>query len=395
MEFLKVINLKAKYRFHIIGLVHLPCSKKYLGCAFTQKNLKLAKMLMDKGHEVYYYGAEGSDVPCTKFIQTHTIKQIANTWGDGDNRFEIGYDWKATGFRHDFNTTRTPLTNYFNQKVAEEINKIKQPDDFLVVTMGTYQKPIVDAVKLFLTVETGIGYRGSFAKYRAFESTYIQNFTYGSQHPFESINGNYYDRVIPNYFDKEDIEFSETPKDYYLYIGRLIQRKGVLTAIKACNFLNKKLLIAGQGGKVVDGKLIGEDFEAEPGTWEYIGYVDLEERKKLFAGAIATFVPTEYLEPFAGTHVESMLSGTPVITTDFGVFPDTVINGVNGFRCHTLQDFVYGAVKAPGLNRIGVAKLAEKYLMDNVVYLYLQWFDELHNVWESTISDKKGWHRLE
>ena len=33
--------------------------------------------------------------------------------------------------------------------------------------------------------------------------------------------------------------------------------------------------------------------------------------------------------------------------------------------------------------------------MDNVVYLYLKWFDELHNVWESTVSDAKGWHRLD
>lgn len=387
--------MKKCYRFFVIGLVHLPCSKKYMGCAFSMKNWKLCKMLLDAGHEVYYYGAEGSDVPCTKFIQTHTIKQIANTWGDGDNRFEIGYDWKATGFRHDFNQDRTPLTKYFNQKVVEEINKVKQPDDFLIVTMGTYQKPIVDAVKLFLTVETGIGYRGSFAPYRAFESTYIQNFTYGSQHPFESINGSYYDRVIPNYFDPEDVEFSEKSDDYYLYIGRLIQRKGVLTAIKACNHLGKKLIIAGQGGKVVDGKLIGEDFEADAGTWEYVGYVDVAERKKLFAGAMATFVPTEYLEPFAGTHVESMLSGTPVLTTDFGVFPDTVINGVNGYRCHTLQDFVENALRIKKLDRRTVYIYAQRFLMDNVVELYLKWFNELHNVWESTVSDKKGWHRLE
>jgi hypothetical protein len=34
-------------------------------------------------------------------------------------------------------------------------------------------------------------------------------------------------------------------------------------------------------------------------------------------------------------------------------------------------------------------------LMDNVVELYLKWFNELHNVWESTVSNKKGWHRLE
>lgn len=134
---------------------------------------------------------------------------------------------------------------------------------------------------------------------------------------------------------------------------------------------------------------------AEAGTWEYLGYADIEQRKKLFAGAIATFVPTEYLEPFAGTHVESMLSGTPVLTTDFGVFPDTVINGVNGFRCHTLKDFVENALRVKKLDRRVVALYADRFLMNNVIKEYLKWFDELHNVWESTISDKKGWHRLE
>ena len=65
---------KKVYRFHMLGLVHLPCSKAYLSCAFTQKNHKLARMLLSLGHEVFYYGAEGSDVPCTKFFETHTLK---------------------------------------------------------------------------------------------------------------------------------------------------------------------------------------------------------------------------------------------------------------------------------------------------------------------------------
>ena len=399
--------MKTKYTIHLIGLVHLPTSAQYMSCAFTQKNRKLAKMLTDAGHDVVFYGSEGSDVleyaghgkGVLTFIQTHTLEDIRRDYGDGDNRYEIGYNWHNTDFRHDFNSDRKPSTMKFYASVINHILETKKPDDILYLTQGYYQKPIADAVGLSLTVEGGIGYRGSFAKYRAFESAYIQNFTYGSEHPFESINGSYYDRVIPNYFSPEDVEFSDQKDDYYLFIGRMIKRKGIITAYKTAEALGKKLLIVGQGGVVTaNGSLTATtdpDFIFPKGNWEYLGYADVEKRKKLMAHAKVTFTPTEYLECFAGTHIESMLSGTPVITTDFGVFTGTVIDGLNGYKCHTLQDFVDNTLLAEKLDPKAIRAHAEKYLTHNVVKLYLKWFDDLHNVWESEQSDKaKGWHRL-
>lgn len=155
------------FRFHFPGLVHLPISETYMGCAFTQKIVKLSKMLLSLGHEVYLYGAEGSDAPCTEFIQTHTLEDIRRTWGDNPPVGELGYDWHKGNFRHDFNTKRTPLTGRFMLKCAKEINARKRQDDFLLLSQGQYHKPIADAVKLWLTCEPGVGYRGSFAKYRA------------------------------------------------------------------------------------------------------------------------------------------------------------------------------------------------------------------------------------
>jgi len=70
-------------RFHIPALLHLPVSEKYTGCAYTQKILKFSKMMLSLGHEVFIYGAEGSDVPCTEFIQTHSLQDIRDTFGDG------------------------------------------------------------------------------------------------------------------------------------------------------------------------------------------------------------------------------------------------------------------------------------------------------------------------
>lgn len=402
--------MSSKYTFHHLGLAHLPCSTHYLSCAFTNKLLKLNKMLCDLGHTVYFYGAKSTigDFDLEEyvnsknfhFVETHSVQDIAKDYGDGDNRTEIGYSWETQDFRHDLNSERKTSTLKFYAKATEEINKRKKPDHFVLATQGKYHKPITDAVNLFLTCESGIGYRGSVAgMFRSFESPYIQNFTYGSEQPFASMNGSYYDRVIPNYFDENDFEFKSKKQDYYLFIGRLIKRKGILTAYLATKAIGAKLIIAGQGGYIDHrGYLIDnqpQEFEiSNDSNWEYVGYVGKEKRKELMANAIATFTPTEYLECFAGTHVESMLSGTPPITTDFGVFPYTIpdyLNGKVGFRCNTLQDFVDATKKAKQVNHAFIRKYAERFLMENVALDFQKWFDDLYRVYLSTDGKTKGW----
>lgn len=403
-EFLKGYIMKHSFTFHLLGIPHLPQSRKYASCAFSQKNRKLAKMLIDLGHTVYFYGSEGSDVAeyCNSkrlhFVETHTLQDIRDSYGEGDNRFEVGYDWTSKDFKHDLSTDeKKPVTMKFNAMAIEHINKVKKDNHFLLITQGTYQKVIADAVGLYLTCESGIGYRGSYANFRSFESTYIQNFTYGSENPFASMNGSYYDRVIPNYFDDNDIEYSETKEDYYLYVGRMIQRKGLLTAYKACRDANVKLLMVGQGAMVNSvGELVGtenSDFTLPAGNWEYLGFADIEKRKGLMAKAKAVLTPTEYLEPFAGVHVEAMLSGTPVITTNFGVFPDTVIDGFNGYKCDVLDDFVKAIKKIEDLNPKEIRKHSEKYLMQNVALVFDKWFADLYQLYLSSKDNTvKGWH---
>ena len=380
-----------KYRFHVLGLVHLPTSEEYMACAFTQKNVKLCKMLMDMGHEVWLYGAENSTAPCTKFVQTHFLKDVRAAWGDGDNRYEIGYDWMRGQFRHDINEhPKKPVTMQYYSHAITTINKWKRPDDFVVVTQGMYQKPITDAVGLYLTVESGIGYRGSFVQFRSWESSYIQNFTYGSEHPRQSINGRYYDRVIPNYFDTKDFPFVEKKEDYLLFMGRMIQRKDVMTAIKTCQATGDKLILAGQ----LSNELNIEKIKSYPNV-EYVGYADAKKRAELMGKAKAVFTPSEYLEPFCGVHAEAMLCGTPVITTNFGAFTDYVIDGVNGYKCDTLQDFVDATTKVGALDPKKVRESAEQFTLESVSKVYQKWFDDLYQVYLSS-QDKnvKGWNYI-
>lgn len=386
---LPVRKMDKKFRFHLIGLHHLPTSEEYMSCAFTQKNVKMCKMLLDLGHEVYLYGAEGSDAPCTKFIETHTLSDIRQEWGDGDNRFNIGYNWHETQFRHDINKPASAVTKKARANIIKAILENKEPGDFLLVTQGTYQKEIADAVGLFLTVEPGIGYRGSYAKYRSFESTYIQYFTYGSEKPRQSINGNNYDRVIPNYFDEKDFPFESQKEDYYLFMGRLIQRKGLEIAIKAVEHLGGKLIVAGQKDDETKHLMNSP-------VIEYVGYADVHKRAKLMGRARAVFTPSTYLEPFCGVHAEAMLCGTPVITTNFGAFTDYVIDGLNGYKCNTLQDFVDAGKAVENLNPQVIRKYASKFTLDSVKWSYQRWFQDLYRVYESTVDKtKKAWHHLE
>lgn len=366
----------------------------------------MALMLKDLGHEVFLYGAEGSDAPHDHFIQTHTLSDIRQEWGEGWNLdwntgLGVGYDWRSTQFRHDFNATRTETTQKYYRVASKAVQENARKDDFLLLMQGYYQKPIADAARLYLTVEPGVGYRGSIkgplgdpqwtqGPFRAFESSYLQNFTYGSESPGKSVDGAYYDRVIPNYFEPQDFPYRAKKGDYYFYIGRMINRKGVRTAIKATAILGAKLIIAGQADAEIPTNSL-------PPHCKFIGYVDPKERAELMGNARAVFVPTIYLEAFGGTNVEAQLCGTPVITTNYGVFPETVKHGETGFLCNTLADFVNAGRNAHKLNPKKIRRHAERYLTTNVQWEFQEWFDDLYQLARSALYPEwegKGWNYL-
>lgn len=411
------------FRFHYLGIGHLPCTREYCHCAYTSKVYKLSKMLLSLGHEVFFYGCEGSTVPCTRYIVTHTLKDIRRDYGDGDNRFEIGYDYRLGDFRNDWGISpKKPSTDKFLAQAIQAINACKKSDDFLLLSMGLYHKPVADAVQLYLTCEPGIGYRGSYLNayksphtygsgakssgFRAFESHYMRSYMEGVETQNNCTDGKNYDRVIPNYFEDEDFRFEDKKQDYILYIGRMISRKGINVAYRAAKEAGVLLKLAGQGGYIrADGSFgsnVDPSINLPRGGWEYVGYADVEMRKELYANAKAVMVPTSYMEPFGGTHVESFISGTPAICSDYGVFPGTIpdlINGRIGFRCNTLDDYVKAIRKCQTFgpdDYQAIRKYGERFLMDNVRWDFEKWFQDLMRVYLSaTVPGEKGWGWVE
>lgn len=358
-----------KHRIHLLVTSWLPVSEHYQSCAFTQKAIKFSKMMLSLGHEVYIYGVKSRDFetpPCTEFIETHTLEDIRASYGDGNKDFEIGYNWmKEIGFKLDNNGEWSQASEAYFNGIRRELPKRMKENDIVCATFGAYYGTLLNELKIELFAEYGIGYPNVIAQYRAYESSYIQNYTYGK---FKEESFRAFDRVIPNYFDPEVLPFADRKEkqDYLLYLGRLIPRKGIFVAARMAAATHTKLLLAGQGDIEISGPWI-----------EYVGWADPKKRAYLMGHAKAVLMPTIYLEPFGGVAVEAQICGTPVITANTGAFPETVIQGVTGFRCDTFQDYVDAVSKVDALDPKVIRKHSERYFMDNVKWEYQKWFDEL------------------
>lgn len=351
-------------RFHALGIPHTITRQDYSACAFTQKVLKWCRMMTRRGHTVYHYGNEDSEVECTEHVTVTTKEDLKIAYGD--------HDWRTDFFKHNISDHAHQT---FYQRAIQEIEKRKEPHDFILCFWGRGHTPVSDAHPDCIAVEPGIGYLHEFStNFAVFESYSIMNQTYG----LCKSQPRWYDAVIPNYFDLNDFTFNNTPEDYYVFVGRLIPDKGVAIAVEITARLGAKLKIAGQGDLKV---LLGVD-EIPPHV-EFVGYVEPKARNQLMRNAKALFAPTHFNEPFGGVVVEAMLCGTPVITSDWGAFAETVLHSYTGFRCRTMEQFLFAAKEAPKLNRSVTSTWARlNYSLESVSIMYEEYFRMILDVYQ-------------
>lgn len=361
-------------RFHVVSLPHTQTTKDFVHCAYTTKVVRFCDMMTDLGHQVFLYSSDDNEAKCYEHISV-IPKKIQNIHFKADHTktfFPIQWD------------SNLPYWRYMNTNAIGAISKRIEPKDFICIIGGTCQKEIADAFPENIAVEYGIGYEGIFSNFCVFESYAWMHYVYGKS----SIdNGRYFDSVIPNYYNVEDFPLVENKQDYFLYIGRLTQRKGLNVVNDLCKKLGKKLVVIGQGGEIVDGKLVA-DHAVIDCDFEYLGVItDSVEKAKLIGEASAVLVNTQYIGPFEGVHVEAAFCGTPVITTDWGVFTETVIHGVTGYRTRTLGEAVWAANNLDKLD----PKVIHDYAVANfsttrIAELYQAYFEQLETLHED------GWY---
>jgi glycosyltransferase involved in cell wall biosynthesis len=365
-----------QFRFHLLGLPNAPVNLDYSLDGFAAAGFRFAQMMQSLGHYVILYGAEGSNAPCNEFVQIISERERCTLLESAPVN--------NCKYQHVSMNADRPLWQRSNACAAAEVALRKKPKDFLLTIGGLSQKLVFDFNPDLIDVEYSIGYEGNFCNHRVFESYAWMHTCYGRQ---GIADGRFYDAVIPMFFDPEQFTFREKPEDYLLYVGRLIERKGVHVACQVATEAGKKLKVIGHG----EGKELETLVKSITSSGhEYLGPLGWQERNEIMSKALAVLTPTLYLEPFNCVAVEAQLCGTPVISTNWGGFTETIKYGETGFRCSYLGEFVRAVKMAGEVDRDYIRRRAiKKFSMWTLRFDYQLYFERLMTRWE------KGWDTLD
>jgi Glycosyltransferase len=326
-------------------------------------------MMLERGHTVIHLGNEGSNPPCTQHISVGDPKQ----WDE------------IYGIRKPFQFYRcdnNPYTKLFYENARQAILSFKlEPNTAIVcLTFGESQKGAVEGINQFY-VESGIGYANTFHTFRVYESYAWMHHDMGKQLALWE-GGKYYWSVIPNARDPEIYgPVTREKENFFLYIGRLNDDKGVALACKTAQQVGVPIKIIGQGNPA---RFLG------PGI-EYCPPMAPKEFHPLLAKAKGLFSPSIYPEPFGNIAVEAMLSGCPVITTDWGAYVETCLHGITGYRCRTRGQFNWAARNIDKIDPFVCRKWVEdNYSLNKVGQMYEEYFQSILN-----LKNPDGWENLE
>jgi glycosyltransferase involved in cell wall biosynthesis len=316
-------------------------------------------MMSRRGHEIIHYGHRNSKVECAELVTVIEPETYDTLYG---NVYDIRKN-QYTTLGDD-----SELYSLISGNTIYEISKRKQPGDFLLIFGGFWNKMIADAHQDMIIVEPAIGYPASFCNYKVYPS-------YACLHSFvqdANLQMNYYHIVIPHYFDVDDFDATRPKEDYFLFVGRLNFDKGITLAIDLAAKVGARLKVCGQGD------LLSLGYDKIPDHVEFIGYVGVEERKKLMSKAKCLIMPTLYMEPFGCVAIEGMLSGTPILTNDWGGPGENNIHGVTGFKCRTFEQFEWAARNIHLINPKNCREWAEKnFSFDKIGHMYEEYFQSL------------------
>lgn len=368
--------MNTKPTLHMIGLFHTICNHNYDHCAFTGKVMRFSKMMQKQGYKVIEYSNGVSESGADEQVQILTAERLA----------------EYTATVKDFMLLAvmgTPLWQEFQDKLIPEIKKRVQPHDIVCHPFGPSHSILITELPQAYHVETGIGYdSGEFGAFRIFETYNWMHYHQGKDDikndKGEVIargrRGKAYEWVVPNYYNSEDWEPSYDKGDYLLYLGRVVEGKGLFVVQEISKHFNEKIHVYGFGDST--------PFEG-PNMVFHGPITGQKARSDLLRHARVVIMPTQFTEPFGGVAVEAMLCGTPVVSTDYGAFSETIEHGKTGFRCHTLGDFLAGIITAETLDRKYISDRARRlYTIETVGKMYDAAFMQIYDLRNS------GWYTL-
>lgn len=184
--------------------------------------------------------------------------------------------------------------------------------------------------------------------------------------------------MIRNGIKTSDFEYTEEPDDYYLWVGRICEQKGIADAISFAQKTGEKLIIAGPiGDKALFEKSV-QPFLND--SIKYVGEVNFKEKVLLYKKAKGFLFPLQSVEPLPLVVLEALASGVPVLSYDLDPMPEMIQNGLNGFLVQPGDVDAMAAVSKRifEIKRLDCRGYVERgFDFDSMIKSYLKLYDKI------------------
>ncbi len=293
----------------------------------------LTNGLVDRGHDVHLFGTSDSETKATLHSVSPSLASL--TIPEDIKRY---YTMLNISKCYEFAQDNVDIVHsHFNLLSSFFSHTSKVP------SLISIHSPIREEIRPFLQ------------HYK--DEKYI-SFTLAQRKQMPELNwyANIYHGVDMNLFT-----YNPEPKDYFLYLGRITEDKGVHLAIEAARAAGVELRIAGASypsegywQRAIEPHINGV-------TVRYIGEADFDTKIQLLRDAKALIFPTQCNEVFGYVMIEAMACGTPVIGYNNGSVPEIVKHGSSGFIVNNVEEMTEAIKNINSINRATVRKRAEIY----------------------------------
>lgn len=324
--------------------------------------IDISKLMVERGHQVDYYGPLGSELPrkVGLRLKTENLRPLVRSQEDFKTLAQdtarmthyVPTLWDQYQARSMFEQARKgkyDLLHFHHPEVAAPFAKLF-PE---VPVVYTLHDPVYDWYKEFLELY-------------ATPNQYYISISNNQRIPAPDLS--YIDTVY-NGIDTAQFEISEDEHDdYLLFAGRIVPEKGVKEAIQVAQETDSRLLIIGPVYHDQQGYF---DQYVKPHLNEkilYLGFLERDDVVRYYQKAKALLAPIQWEEPFGLNMVEAMACGTPVIALRRGSVPEIIESGKTGFIVDSIAEMSEAVAKLDSISADDCRKhVEENFSLKNMV----------------------------
>jgi len=336
--------------------------------------LNIAEGLARRGHKVIFFGPKGSKSKICQVVEAPIQPLYKN---------EI---LKLRDFRK---KDREKIFYLFDQYIISSIFKENLKKKFDIIHIH----PVDRALPFALLTKTPVVYtlhdpiyswRAKVFEMYQTNNQYFISLSNAQRKPAPNLN---WAGTVYNGIDLKFFPFNPKPKNYFLFLGRILAKKGAHLAIEVAIKTKENLIMAGDRPDLKFWKEKIKPYLKRKNI-KYVGFLPYGKTHELYKNAKALLCPIQWEEPFGLTFIESMACGTPVIAFKRGSAPEIIKDGVTGFLVDpyekggkpNIDGFIEAIKKIDQIKRANCRNwVKEKFTVERMVEEYEKVFLKILN----------------